>query len=180
MITHWSLGLFVLTHIQSCISAVTVSNHTIDDDNSDPVTGLVPIYAPPKSWNRVNDDCNVCSIRPDPNQVMDHTWHDTTAHTDSPSSVTMTFTGTAIYVFGIVPNIIPRNVGAASRTVNLAFTLDGAVAEPGYLHLPDNSSGFEYNVPMFVAEGLRNVSHTLVVRTASSPSVFQFDYALYT
>jgi hypothetical protein len=91
--------------------------------------------------------------------------------------------GTAIYVFGIVPNIIPSNIAPAFRTVNLTFTLDGAVVEPGYTHLPDNSSGIdgiEYNVTMFVAEGLRNVSHTLVMRTASSPSVFLFDYALYT
>jgi hypothetical protein len=87
--------------------------------------------------------------------------------------------GTAIYVFGIVPNTI-TNFGVAANTVNLTFTLDGAVAGPGYTHLPDNSSGIEYNVPVFVADGLRNVSHTLVVRTASSPSVFLFDYAIYT
>ncbi|KAJ6589145.1 hypothetical protein B0H19DRAFT_922787 [Mycena capillaripes] len=180
MINH-SLRVFAfyaLTQVLGCISAV--SNRTIDDDKGDSVTGLLPSYSPPKSWNR-NGDCHTCSVEPpDPNRAVEHTWHDTTWQPDvDASSVNITFTGTAIYLFGIVPNTIPNGIGSDYMKVNLSFTLDG---KPyfGYTHEPDNSSSVLYNVSLFSATGLLNESHTLVASTASTPSIFLFDYALYT
>ncbi|KAJ6589158.1 hypothetical protein B0H19DRAFT_922909 [Mycena capillaripes] len=168
---------YALTQVLGCLSAV--SNRTIDDEKGDPVTDYLPVYAPPNSWNR-NGDCQICSVDPDPNRTVEHTWHDITQFdASSPSSVNITFTGSAIYLFGIVPNDVQNGISPKFSTVDLTFTLDG-VAYPGYTHLPDNSSGILYNVSFFVAEGLRNESHTLVARTASSPSIFLFDYALYT
>jgi hypothetical protein len=55
-------------------------NISIDDQNGDGLTGIVPKYAPPFAW--ANEQCSGCRIQPDPNQLFEHT---ATAATFMPS-----------------------------------------------------------------------------------------------
>ncbi|KAJ6562836.1 hypothetical protein DFH09DRAFT_490905 [Mycena vulgaris] len=114
------LAACALAYLEGCISAVL--NRTIDNFKGDLTTGFVPIYEPQHSWNTVVDgNCTLCSVKPDPTRTVDNTWHDSSQRAgDSPSSVTIQFTGTAIYLFCIVPQDDPTNL------VNLTFTVDGA------------------------------------------------------
>ncbi|KAJ7662906.1 hypothetical protein B0H17DRAFT_952938 [Mycena rosella] len=162
-----------LVQVQNCLSAV--SNRTIDDFNGDLITGFMPLYEPQNVWN-TDGNCSACFVKPDPSQALDLTWHDSTQKSegDSPSSVTIQFTGTAIYLFCIIPNTVPNS----ATTVSLAFTIDDT-SHGGYNHAPDASSDILYAVPVLSAEALSNEPHTLVARTAE-PSLFIFDYAMYT
>ncbi|KAF8140813.1 hypothetical protein K438DRAFT_1636833 [Mycena galopus ATCC 62051] len=169
------LALYVLPHIRGCIS--TVSNRTIDDFYGDEVTGVRPVYDPLDAWN-VNSNCTGCFVQPDASQTVDGTWHDTTDKaTEGPPThnVTLQFTGTAIYFFGIVPNTIPNTL----TLVNVTFSLDGASAG-SYTHsAEENSAEILYSVPMFASGGLSNEPHTLVAQTQTS-SLLIFDSAVYT
>jgi len=114
-------------------------------------------------------------VQPDIGQLFDYTWHDTTQGDGGvPSSVTLNFTGTAVYLFSVVPNTIPF----ATTLVNLQFTLDGNPIGT-YTHVPDSSSDILYSVPVLSSENLNNTPHTLVAETSSN-SLFIFDFAMYT
>ncbi|KAJ7191776.1 hypothetical protein GGX14DRAFT_596953 [Mycena pura] len=147
-----SLAYF-LTHISTCFAAV--SNRTIDDTYGDAITGFIPIYTS-ANWN-VGQNCSRCNVRPDPHQAFDSSWHDITYNVgDEPPSVALEFTGTAIYLFSVVPNTVPES----SINVSLLFILDG-VPVGSYL------------------ENLVNEPHTLVAEP-NAPSIFLLDRAIYT
>ncbi|KAJ7479394.1 hypothetical protein B0H11DRAFT_1725553 [Mycena galericulata] len=163
------LALYALVQVQRCNSAV--SNRTIDDGNGDEVTGALPVYSQPDNWNVANN-CPTCFVKLDPAQVFDKTWHDITVPAGTVASVTLNFTGTAIYFFGIVPNTVP----SADTLVNLTFSLDGTFAGT-YSHVPDTSTEILYSVPMLSQDGLSNEPHTLV---AQAQNLLLFDFAIYT
>ncbi|KAJ7662914.1 hypothetical protein B0H17DRAFT_1257583 [Mycena rosella] len=164
------LAICALAQFQVCIAIL--SNRTVDDFNGDLITGFLPLYEPQNAWN-TDGNCTSCSVKPDPTQALDHTWHDSSQRAgDSPSSVTLQFTGTAIYLFCIVP------ADDATNLVNLTFTLDGTFTG-AYTHTPIGSKDISYLVPVLATGGFNNTPHTLVARTAS-PSLFIFDYAMYT
>ncbi|KAJ7325564.1 hypothetical protein DFH08DRAFT_711185 [Mycena albidolilacea] len=166
------LALYILAQARGCVSRV--SNRTIDDFNGDEVTGVVPVYIPANRWN-VKSNCTACHVQPQQDQAIDNTWHDTTVPAGTTYSVTLEFTGTAIYFFGIVPNSLPKT----QTHVNLAFSLDGASAGT-YVHTPDSTSNtILYSVPLFAKDRLSNEPHTLVAQAQSS-SLLIFDFALYT
>ncbi|KAJ6476361.1 hypothetical protein C8R45DRAFT_377773 [Mycena sanguinolenta] len=170
------LALYTFVYIPSCTSAV--SNRTIDDVYGDTVTGLRPIYGPSNApYLVVENNCIFCLVQPDAAQTVDHSWHDVIVANDATYTVTIQFTGTAIYFFGIVPNTVPGGHGI--RAVNTNFSLDGA-SSGSYTHLQDpTTSTMLYHVPMFALDGLSNDTHTLVAYAQSSSWLF-FDYALYT
>ncbi|KAJ6514547.1 hypothetical protein DFH09DRAFT_1333033 [Mycena vulgaris] len=160
----------VFAQARSCFA--TIFNRTIDDTKRDPITGFIPIYAPENQWN---PNCSGCLVQPDIAQLFDFTWHDTTQSDGGvPSSVTLNFTGTAIYLFCVVPNTIQF----ATTLVHLTFTLDG-VPIGTYTHVPDSSTDILYSVPVLSSQNLTNEAHTLVAETASN-SLFVFDFAMYT
>ncbi|KAJ7742725.1 hypothetical protein DFH07DRAFT_39563 [Mycena maculata] len=163
---------YLFGQLRDCFA--TISNRTIDDTNGDPITGFTPVYAPEAQWN-VGQNCSGCLVQPDPSQVFDRTWHDTTQGTGGvPSSVTLNFTGTAIYLFCVVPNTI----SFATTVYDLSFTLDdGSIGT--YTHVPDASDEILYSVPVLSSENLSNQAHTLVAETAGN-SLFVFDFAIYT
>ncbi|KAJ7906333.1 hypothetical protein B0H13DRAFT_1619514, partial [Mycena leptocephala] len=151
-----------------------LSNRTIDDTKGDPITGFLPIYAPESHWN-LGTNCSGCLVQPDIGQLFDYTWHDTTQGDGGvSSSVTLNFTGTAIYLFCVVPNTIPF----ATTLVDLKFTLDGALIGT-YTHIPGSSADILYSVPVLSSQDLNNEAHTLIAETASN-SLFVFDFAMYT
>ncbi|KAK7029884.1 hypothetical protein R3P38DRAFT_3353741 [Favolaschia claudopus] len=176
MIIHPALiiALYALLQVPRCLS--TLLNRSIDDFNGDTVTGQIPIFAPPDLWNIVVDsNCSSCFVKPVASETFDRTWHDTTARDNTiVYSVTLRFTGTAVYFFGIVPNTVP----GTGTVINTAFSLDGTLAG-SYTHNPDFSDEILYSVPMLSLEGLANIPHTLVAQ-AQVPSLLLFDYAVYT
>ncbi|KAL4257043.1 hypothetical protein AB1N83_012145 [Pleurotus pulmonarius] len=97
---------------------------------------------------------------------------------DQPVFVQYNFTGTAIYIYCLLPEAAaPPNT--MPTTVNLTFTLDDQTFDP-YRHTGDSSkSGFLSNVNVFFADGLANAPHTVRVDIGPN-SVFLFDYLVYT
>jgi hypothetical protein len=89
-------------------------------------------------------------------------------------------TGTAIWVFAVVPNTLP-NTNPSQTNVNITFSLDEKVQQP-YQHLPDTSNAYLYNVPVYTKQGLDNIEHKLLIAPTAgiNNSVFVFDYAIYT
>ncbi|KAJ6476369.1 hypothetical protein C8R45DRAFT_834314 [Mycena sanguinolenta] len=170
----FSLALYGFLYIQGCISAV--SNRTIDDINGDTVTGLIPSYGPPDApWN-ANNNCTGCRLQPDASQTVDLTWHDVTVDDGATTTVSIQFTGTAIYFFGIVPNTVTGD--PIIQVVNVTFSLDGA-STGSYTHIPDSTTTILYHVPMLAVDNLSNSAHILIANAQSS-SWFFFDYAMYT
>ncbi|KAF7345035.1 hypothetical protein MVEN_01666300 [Mycena venus] len=168
------IALYALAQALACLS--TITNRTIDDFSGDAVTGALPTYSPPNKWNVVvNSNCTTCYAQPDASRAVDHSWHDTTVPAGLTYAVTLKFTGTAIYFFGIVPNTIPNT----QTFVNLTFTLDGSFTG-AYTHVPDKTSTqILYSVPMLAKEGLSNDAHVLVAEVQSA-SLLLFDSATYT
>ncbi|KAJ6614168.1 hypothetical protein B0H10DRAFT_2221630 [Mycena sp. CBHHK59/15] len=124
-----------------------------------------------------NSDCTPCLVAPKPQNAFDGTWHDSSQLPGGPAvSVTLSFTGTAIYVFCILANTVPGTV----TTADYAFTLDGA-SSGTYSHAPDSTSNYIYGANVYSAEGLEQGSHQVVVTTDNpSGSLLLFDYAVYT
>ncbi|KAJ7214020.1 hypothetical protein GGX14DRAFT_618076 [Mycena pura] len=162
--------LSLLTQLSWCITA----NRTIDDTLGDPITGSIPVYAPAGNWS--TEDCSDCVPYSDISQSFEGTWHQTTHHAgDAPSSVTLQFTGTAVYLFSIIPNPL----FGVTTAYNLQFILDG-VPVGSFTHQPNfNATTFQYSVPVLSLENLVNEPHTLVAEPGGS-SFFIFDYAIYT
>jgi hypothetical protein len=80
--------------ISSLIIFVRAGAHniTIDDENGDEVTGVLPVYQPSTAWSP-GTACPTCWAKPDPANATDGTWHDTSAYNNTPSTVTLQFTG---------------------------------------------------------------------------------------
>ncbi|KAJ6476364.1 hypothetical protein C8R45DRAFT_834097 [Mycena sanguinolenta] len=168
------LAFCALAYIPGCISAP--SNRTIDDYYGDSVTGALPTYGPSISeWN-VNNNCTTCFVQPDIAQMVNHSWHDTTHERTTLFIIAVSsYSGTAIYFFGVVPNTVPNSITVA----NLTFSLDGAFAG-SYTRIPDSTTSiFLYSVPMLALADLSNTTHTLIAE-AQIQSLLIFDYAMYT
>ncbi|KAI0652610.1 hypothetical protein C8Q79DRAFT_110960 [Trametes meyenii] len=159
-------------------------NHTIDDQTGDSVTGALPDYEPPNvedNWFQGNL-CVHCNMLPnkviDVSKTFNGTWHDTTYHPGTlERSVAASFTGTAVYVFFIVPNTVPFT----TTLTNLSFTLDDTSAGQPFIHTPDSSSDISYQVPVFTATNLANTKHTIKVSTGGpNATLMLFDYMIYT
>ncbi|KAJ6500739.1 hypothetical protein C8R45DRAFT_79801 [Mycena sanguinolenta] len=156
-----------------------ISNRTIDDQFGDSVSGLVPTYNPPSFW-KVGASCGSgCAVHPDPTLAFNHTWHDSSQFpNEAPVSVSLQFTGTAVWVFCIAPPITENVI----TSYNLSFTLDNGAHTGTFSYAPTSSSDFLFNVPVVSLPTLANTAHTLVIATDDSVdgSIFLFDYAVYT
>ncbi|KIL67158.1 hypothetical protein M378DRAFT_160158 [Amanita muscaria Koide BX008] len=96
-------------------------------------------------------------------------------------SITLQFTGVAVWVFFILSNANQHGPTITTNT-NCNFTLDGLHAGV-FVHNPDMSTlNLVYNATAFSATGLSNTSHQLIIMTNDVPfNVFvNFDYAIYT
>ncbi|KAF9821387.1 hypothetical protein IEO21_00633 [Rhodonia placenta] len=166
---------FLLAHV----ALATLTNRTIDDENGDSVTGLQPVYAPPSGvWN-YGPTCPGCFVQPDVDDCFDHSWHDVTANPSDPEprNVTLTFNGTAIWVFGVIPNYVPY----ATTYVNISFELDGHTVG-SFSHIPSESDAYQYNVTLYSNTSLKDAQHTLTMtpRRDVNASYMAFDWAMYT
>ncbi|EIW63910.1 uncharacterized protein TRAVEDRAFT_103850, partial [Trametes versicolor FP-101664 SS1] len=159
-------------------------NRTIDDQNGDSVSGAKPTYGPSidpaSNWTQ-GANCTSCHLLPnkviDVSQVFDGTWHDSTYHPGDPDhTVDAAFTGTAVYVFFIVPNFVQ----STTTLVNVSFSIDGTFYGK-YEHIPDTSSTVLYNQLVFHTTDLVNADHTIEIRASgSNASLILFDNMIYT
>ncbi|KZT06159.1 uncharacterized protein LAESUDRAFT_200320 [Laetiporus sulphureus 93-53] len=154
------------------------TNRTIDDEYGDSVTGLIPLYQ--GNWN-YGPRCSECCIHPDTLLVFDRTWHDTTTQTTDPvANFTLTFNGTAIWVYCIIPNFV--DTVTITTYVNLSFELDGDYVQT-FSHEPElNNASMAYNVTVYSNTSMDNREHTLIMtpQHAVNASVVLFDWAQYT
>ena len=73
-------------------------NVTVDDQYGDPLTGQTPSYEPGGVW-RQGSSCTGCSIKLDPNQTCDGTWHDVTWTVgNQPFTIEIEFTGSHMFI----------------------------------------------------------------------------------
>ncbi|CCM03339.1 uncharacterized protein FIBRA_05468 [Fibroporia radiculosa] len=170
------LLLGIIFSVLSNVSSVSV-NRTIDDRLGDPITGLMPIYN--GSWN-FGPECPVCIVLPNINKTFDRTWHDCTVYpTDTaPHTVSLTFNGTAIWVYCVIPNYVEY----AITLTNVSINLDGENVGI-YTHIPEeDTSEMIYNVSVYTNTNLENTLHTIVLEPLrqTNSSVFLFDWAQYT
>ncbi|KAI0338628.1 hypothetical protein BDW22DRAFT_1348337 [Trametopsis cervina] len=101
---------------------------------------------------------------------------------DQPVSLSFNFTGSAVYVYALVPLFT-----AASNTtptfVNLTYTLDSQPSG-NYLHtgspsVQSSPTAYLSSFPVFQRTGLPDTPHTLTVNVGPD-SVFLLDYIVYT
>ncbi|CAA7270983.1 unnamed protein product [Cyclocybe aegerita] len=170
--------LSLLLFISHTIAVVL--NRTIDDGYGDPVTGKMPIYFPPSKpespWN--NQTCGGCAIQPNLNMTHRRTYTAATYHPFLQNmSITLDFTGIAVWVFFINAN----NAGIAVTTMTLAnFTLDD---QPPHLfqHVPDMTrTDNDFDAVAYQQDGLTNTPHRLLISTTGDSDAYvNFDFAIY-
>ncbi|KAL0580486.1 hypothetical protein V5O48_001556 [Marasmius crinis-equi] len=154
----------------------TPQTRYIDDETGDPITGFKPIYQPANQWSQGNK-CTGCNIRPNTSLAYNGTWHDTTHFHDQESrSLQLTFNGTALSVFCIIPS---KDVAAIIH-YELKFYLDGVLQGNGFT-LDPSSADYQYNVSVFSADNISNKEHNFTMEASSTTtdSVVLFDYATY-
>ncbi|KAJ7157704.1 hypothetical protein C8R43DRAFT_883130 [Mycena crocata] len=176
----WSLSLVLVASLASG-SAV---NRTIDDTRGDSVTGaqvqylpIVPASEGPLWFNQ--SSCAGCADVPDANLAFDNTWSAALYLADiGTMSLRMKFSGTAIYVFFIIPNF-SADSGLAS-VVRCTFFLDG-VSVGSFTHNSDGSGTFKYDTIVYKNTSIPNGDHVLLVETTGTdPAIVIFDFAIYT
>ncbi|KIP04304.1 hypothetical protein PHLGIDRAFT_201537 [Phlebiopsis gigantea 11061_1 CR5-6] len=162
-------------------------NITVDDQGSDPRTGETIIYAPPVGigWN-LGQLCNGCATQPNPNEVLNRTWHDGTYNADTPSqttplTATFKFSGTGLYVFGIIPLVGFNPISGADY---LFFLDEQMVGE--YTHDPATGgtpSRLIYNQALYSNSSIPDGDHTFRFQNGVEggiPSLILLDYLVYT
>ena len=179
MYHHIALSLLTSCSLWTRHSRGLSVNRTIDDELGDVVTGAKPQYSPHGVWNQGTrcSSCHIGTSQVDVSQTFDGTWHDGTYFVGQPDiEVRATFTGTAVYVYFIVPGSLP----SIFTFMNTTFFIDD---EPvgQFTHPPDAAADISYRVPVYTNNTLANSEHTLLMRaTGTNTSLILFDYIVYT
>ncbi|KAM5532361.1 hypothetical protein V8D89_013955 [Ganoderma adspersum] len=159
-------------------------NITVDDTFGDPNTGLSPAYLPnqPTPWHpgSPTGTCPQCNIQPstlDLSQIYNKTWHDATRKPSAvPPTITISFSGSAVYVFNIVPNTLSGTVTNA----DISFAIDNEYVG-SFIRHADNTSDILYNHLVYSNTTLQDGIHTLVMSAGGTgQSLILFDYLIYT
>ena len=120
------------------VSLAQLSNRTIDDNFGDSVTGALPQFE--GDW-RTQATCD-CSVDLDSSKLFRGTWHGAIARQSSNQtpSVTLQFTGVAIYVF----NVLAYDNSEASLPINadMTFYLDDELDDFFVKNALDDGKGF--------------------------------------
>ncbi|KAM5542803.1 hypothetical protein V8D89_003764 [Ganoderma adspersum] len=178
------LACLLLSLLASFIPPTTAAlvNVTVDDTYGNNDRTVIPTYTPNNSsWHlgSPTEQCDVCAMKPsefDTSQIYDQTWHHATYFIGIPVQVSVTFHGTAVYVYNVIPNYLK----GTNTYVDLSFSIDG-VTVGQFTHTPDSSSTILYNHLVYANTGLSNAVHTLVMSASGSKSsLIFFDYLVYT
>ena len=168
----WALLPVLLSLLPSQVTA-TGTNHTIDDEGGDSLTGLRPVYEPPGAWKQ-GSKCPGCEVRPNASSTLYGTWHYVSYLASSTQFYTMTvqFIGSALYVYNIVADDAPTE---------LSFYLDGHSVGQFIHHAIPDSVTLRYGVLVYKNESMADALHTFTMRAAgSTESLILFDYIVYT
>ncbi|KAJ7793540.1 hypothetical protein B0H13DRAFT_2513877 [Mycena leptocephala] len=157
-------GVVLVLHSFLVTRAFAAStNITVDDTNSEVWTFV-------GGWSGVTPStpCPKCFAQPDPKQVFNSSWHD-----GSVVSGSVTFQGSAVYIYGI-------DMTATSGT-NISFSMNNPTTA-GFHYF--GSTGTTYNVLFFSATDLdSSVEHTVsfIGQTSlTGAGAMLFDYAKIT
>lgn len=73
-----SFLLLLILHVVQfkCANGAT-ANFTIDDQDGDELTSVVPTYNPVEYWEQ-GADCTGCALQPNKSYAFKQTWHDST------------------------------------------------------------------------------------------------------
>ncbi|GJE89354.1 hypothetical protein PsYK624_054530 [Phanerochaete sordida] len=161
-------------------AAAVLVNITVDDQ--DPSIS----YTPDGSWT-IGQTCptSQCAAQPDPLQAYGGSWHDTSfipaaagAAAPTPQNATFSFTGSAVYVYGILSDSTTGAFGGE----DVAFYVDD-VAQPDFAFTPSGpENAYTYNRVLFSVAGLDAGRHKLVLQNgrAGGPySLMLLDYIVY-
>ncbi|KAI0722307.1 hypothetical protein C8T65DRAFT_564905, partial [Cerioporus squamosus] len=156
------------------------TNRTVDDEQQNSEDGILLSYSPSANVWSQGARCSGCGVNTsnvDLQQVHDGTWHDGTYRPGGgPLTITVGFTGTAVYVY----NILANNVLPTITFTNISFYLDGRYVGQ-FIHAPDDSSTMQYNALVYHDPGLANAPHTLLMSASGADiSLILFDYLVYT
>ncbi|KAF7311414.1 Myb-DNA-bind-2 domain-containing protein [Mycena kentingensis (nom. inval.)] len=132
----------------------------------------------PQGWNAVtpSSPCDVCASNPDTSRVHEGTWHDGNIRSGAePTTGSFTFTGSAVYIFGIDQTWYQSNIEFRLGSVRTTHHYTG-------------QEQFAYDALFFSATGLASGTYTvtweLKVNTVGEnlPPVQAalFDYAIVT
>ncbi|KIP04302.1 hypothetical protein PHLGIDRAFT_201496 [Phlebiopsis gigantea 11061_1 CR5-6] len=172
--------LYALLHsFGTVISVVSLSINTTVDDMDDQIQ-----YSPSGSWN-IGPDCDTCQVQPNAAQAYHSSWHDATfdpsdSKLSMPQSIAFSFTGTAIYVFGI----FCHNSSNPTTGQSYFLYLDGNYT--GRLSFAPPAAGgeyFIYNYLLFSSGTLSNGPHSFELQNGQLggvASLVLFDYLIYT
>ncbi|KIP01212.1 hypothetical protein PHLGIDRAFT_379487 [Phlebiopsis gigantea 11061_1 CR5-6] len=173
-------------YLQTMVSILTLHcsdvvarlvNVTVDDQ--DPQLA----YAPAENhWlSFVDHDCQRgCSAKPDAAQAYNHSWHDATydfnvTSQNAPQTIAFQFTGSAIYVYGIV---------MSSKETDLLFFMDHDPSGNFTYQSSGSQTAYRYNVLYYANSLLRSGTHYLLLQNGQGDggnrSLVLFDYLIYT
>nr|VWO99248.1 AidA [Ganoderma boninense] len=179
-INQFRLNLLFLSLLFTPVCSRLV-NVTVDDTFGDPTSGgcLQYLAGTDDAWNAgcPTKNCGDCHIGPQNlnlSQIYKQTWHDSTLFAgEPPIAITVQFTGSAVYVFNILPNTISGTI----TTADIAFSIDEE-SVGHFTRSPDSSSTVLYNQLVYSNTTLSDGPHTLVM-TPNSNSTILFDYLIY-
>ncbi|KAE9397619.1 hypothetical protein BT96DRAFT_1020641 [Gymnopus androsaceus JB14] len=139
-----------------------MANVTIDD--SDPSI----IYLP--AWNTRNASvpCATCTANPQADLMFDETWHDSTFNpspgssefANIPSTASMLFNGTAMYVFCALAESSTGSDGDS----DMSFYIDGDLKGTFLKIATGNVGVYDYNVPVFAIDSLTPEEHNFTLQ----------------
>ncbi|KAH8804038.1 hypothetical protein DL96DRAFT_748589 [Flagelloscypha sp. PMI_526] len=102
-----------------------------------------------------DQDCGAsCTVRPDLNQVFNHTYRLADVGPNRWVYFDLTFEGTGVEIYFILPN-------GGSRNTKAYFVLDGMNDGEPFIHLDDRSKNIYYNQKVYSKAGLPYSKHTL-------------------
>ncbi|KAL1710315.1 hypothetical protein EV121DRAFT_193026 [Schizophyllum commune] len=121
-----------------------------------------------------------CHAQPDKSQIFNGSWHDTTDDGDRDienTTMTISFVGSGIYLFGVLDN---NNTALTGTMANYDFILDGTY-DGNFHHDPDNTSSvaYIYDVLFYKVTDLKDEAHELVVNVAGGNGVEQASLMLF-
>ncbi|KAJ3550094.1 hypothetical protein NMY22_g632 [Coprinellus aureogranulatus] len=180
-----SLGALVALQVLACLVRLQVAwaavvNRTIDDTFGDSETRRLPLYLPSIGEVWKGPECVGCAINPDTSKAFKNSYQAATYAPDSGKiSITLTFNGTAIWVFFILAN----NEGDGITTVtDVNFAMDGESTPINFRHAPDLTTRDPlFNQLVYSRTDMPFKTHALEIFADANFNVYiNFDYAIYT
>ncbi|KZT06235.1 uncharacterized protein LAESUDRAFT_653937 [Laetiporus sulphureus 93-53] len=156
-------------------------NITIDDTFGDNVNGQQFVYSPDDKWT-TGQNCTGCLAHPNASEAFDHSWHDSSFFPEiesSAPSASVSFNGTAVYVYCI----IFHSDFSPDGYTNLNFAIDGEMVGEPFISIPSNSTSIDYNRLVYANNSLSWSPHTLTITNGangSQTSLALLDYIQYT